>query len=104
MTDVVCSGCPKGWCKGCVPVILTDKEIAEMETMPTDKELLDWMQARLDERRYTGQVIARWSTTGRGFRLHETCTWGGLRSIRVAITKMMIEEAKKTGDKNVPTS
>lgn len=94
---IVCPGCPKGWCKGCVPVILTDEDKAQMKAekqerkMPTDKELLDFMQARLEECRYTGHAIARWSTTGRGFRLHETRTWGGFKSIREAIAKMMKE-------------
>lgn len=73
------------------------------EVNATDTELLDWMQARLDEKRYTGFVIARWSTTGRGFRLHETKQEDSSPSIRRAIDKMM-RATRKTGDRNVPTS
>lgn len=35
MKDVVCPGCPKGWCKGCVPVILTDEDKAQMKAQKT---------------------------------------------------------------------
>ena len=38
----------------------------------TDTELLDVLQALNDKADYTGKCILRISTTGRGWRLHET--------------------------------
>jgi len=37
----------------------------------TDTELLDWLQAQNDQGNSTGLCVFRWSTTGRGWRLHE---------------------------------
>lgn len=37
-----------------------------------DTERLDFLQALLERSRYTGKCTCRWSTTGRGWRLHET--------------------------------
>ncbi len=38
----------------------------------TDTELLNVLQGLNDEAQYTGKCILRMSTTGRGWRLHET--------------------------------
>ncbi len=38
----------------------------------TDTELLDALQSLNDRSDYTGKCILRMSTTGRGWRLHET--------------------------------
>lgn len=54
-----------------------------------DTELLDYLQAMLDERRFTGRAILRWSVTGRGFRLHETDDPDATPSIRDAIEDML---------------
>lgn len=53
--------------------------------MYTDKELLDFLQHLTDKCNYTGRVILRDSTTGRGWRLHETSTTGANSDVRQAI-------------------
>lgn len=50
----------------------------------TDTELLDYLQDKLDKGIYTGKVICRWSSSGRGWRLHET-TQDGFSDVRCAI-------------------
>ncbi len=40
--------------------------------MRTDKELLDFLDSLNAEANYTGKCTLRMSTTGRGWRLHET--------------------------------
>jgi len=51
----------------------------------TDKERLDFLQKLNDRKRYTGKVVLRESTKGRGWRLHETTHPGAVSSIREAI-------------------
>ena len=51
----------------------------------TDTELLNWLQKKTDEARYTGKVVFRWSSSGRGWRLHETSLVNGVQSVREAI-------------------
>jgi hypothetical protein len=70
---------------------------------PTDKELLDWLDAQCKKQvspvgRFTRPilgVIFRWSTTGRGWRLHE-CTgeWGinPAPNVREAIAAAMYRQ------------
>jgi len=58
----------------------------------SDTELLDWLQAKLDEKRYSGRCIFRWSDSGRGMRLHETIREDASSSVRVAINKAIEEE------------
>ena len=55
----------------------------------TDKELLDYLQTQLERGRYTGKAVCRWSSTGRGIRLHETSKEDGNKSIREAISAMI---------------
>lgn len=50
----------------------------------TDSQMLDWLD-RLSGR-YTGRVIWRRSTTGSGWRLHETSRSGAVRSVREAVS------------------
>ena len=57
--------------------------------MPTDQERLDFLQRLTDERVYTGKVILRISTLGRGWRLHETSQKEALPSVREAIDNFM---------------
>ena len=52
--------------------------------MRNDKELLDWLEEQNTKKIYTGKCIFRWSSTGRGWRLHETSE-GGVDSVRDAI-------------------
>ncbi len=54
----------------------------------TDPELLDVLQKLNDQSDYTGLCVLRQSTTGRGWRLHETSSneHGPVRkSVRMAI-------------------
>lgn len=53
--------------------------------MPTDKERLDFLQELTDNKAYTGQVILRNPTMGRGWRLHETSRKDAVSSVRTAI-------------------
>jgi hypothetical protein len=50
----------------------------------SDTELLDWLDKQ-SGKEYTGKVVFRWSTTGRGWRLHETSRDGAHTSVREAI-------------------
>lgn len=47
-------------------------ELVEELNKPSDTELLDFLQLITNNAAYTGKVICRASTTGRGWRLHET--------------------------------
>ena len=66
--------------------------------MPTDTERLDFLQDLTNKAGYTGTVILRDSTTGRGWRLHETSLLGATCSVREAIDEFMRENKNK----NVP--
>ena len=74
--------------------------------MPSDTELLDFLQAMLDKNTYTGKCIFRWSTTERGFRLHETSSTkdflfgiDAVSSVRQAIQEGMIREEETSDGK-----
>lgn len=56
----------------------------------TDTELLDWLDKQTGK--YTGKVLFRWSTTGRGWRLHETSQEGAVSTVRDAIVDAMKKE------------
>ena len=60
--------------------------------MISDTEMLDWLEAQLQKNAYTGKCIFRWSTIGRGFRLHETGLDGAVGSVRKVIEDAMLEE------------
>jgi len=51
----------------------------------TDTELLDYLQYLTSKKKYTGRVVLRDSFTGRGWRLHETSGYDGIRDVRMAI-------------------
>jgi hypothetical protein len=51
----------------------------------TDTERLNFLQYLTDQQKYTGKVILRDSTTGRGWRLHETSWEGSVSNVREAI-------------------
>ena len=55
--------------------------------MRTDTERLNFLQKLTDRKNYTGKVVLRESTMGRGWRLHESSN--GVSSVREAIDKMM---------------
>ena len=84
----------KAWCKELSDrlneyVIIRKKEV---KVMPTDKERLDFLQDLTNKCRYTGKVVGRRSTTGRGWRLHETTQKEAVPSVRTAIDNFMVKE------------
>ncbi len=56
------------------------KKIKQLEA---DKERLDFLEKL--PREYSGKIILRMSTTGRGFRLHESSQKGAVDTVREAI-------------------
>lgn len=58
-------------------------------TTHPDKRRLDFMQKLTDEAAFTGKVVMRDSTTGRGWRIHETDTNTGVKNVREAIDNYM---------------
>lgn len=61
---------------------------------PTDSEMLNWLQKQLEKKKYTGRCIFRWSSQGRGIRLHETTEeWGQTYTdVRAALWSAMNTE------------
>lgn len=59
----------------------------------TDTELLDYLQRLNDRNRYTGRCVLRESSTGRGWRLHETTGEVASSSVRTAIARALDAEA-----------
>lgn len=68
------------------------KKIKKSGEIPSDKEMLDWLQKQTDKKVYGGLVIFRWSNFGRGWRLHETIKKGTTTSVRLAIANAMKED------------
>ena len=59
--------------------------------MPTDTERINFMEKLTSFKNYPGKVILRMSTTGRGWRLHETSRKQSSTSVRDAIDKAIYE-------------
>ena len=59
----------------------------------TDKEMLDWLQSKLEESHYTGRCLFRWSSSGRGWRLHETSHSGAFNTVREALEVGMLQDS-----------
>ena len=55
----------------------------------TDTELLNYLQQETEKEDYTGRVICRHSTTGRGWRLHESSWSGSVTNVREAISNFI---------------
>jgi len=55
----------------------------------TDKERLDFLQELTNKGNYTRKVVLRWSTSGRGWRLHETSREDAVADVRIAIDKFI---------------
>jgi hypothetical protein len=66
--------------------------------LPSDSEMLDWLQGQNDLSRYTGRCLFRMSTTGRGWRLHETSGDNAYMCVRNAIAVAMQEEKQPRPD------
>ena len=60
--------------------------------MPSDTEMIDWLEAQNAKAKYTGRCLFRWSTCGRGWRLHES-NREGFQSVRQAIRWAMTKPA-----------
>jgi hypothetical protein len=60
-----------------------------MEREFTDTELLDFLQEQTNKAAYTGKVICRRSSTGRGWRLHESSLPHANGDVREAIMEYM---------------
>ena len=61
----------------------------------TDTAMLDWLQQQNDKAEYTGFCTFRASTTGRGWRMHETSSDGAHQSVRCAIYEAMLIDAAR---------
>ena len=59
-----------------------------------DTELLDWLETQNAKARYTGRCVFRLSTSGRGWRLHETSLPEAVPSVRQAIKDAMRRDEK----------
>lgn len=57
----------------------------QMDVETTDTTLINWLERQLAKRSYTGRCLFRWSTEGRGFRLHETSEDGAKPTVREAL-------------------
>lgn len=70
--------------------------VVNTSSLFTDTQLLDFMQSRLDMAEYTGKCIFRKSSSGRGWRLHETNQPNAVNDVRLAIDHAMIRTLKGT--------
>lgn len=71
------------------------QDIRTKVQLSSDTDLLNWLQLKLDQQTYTGKCIFRWSTTGRGWRLHETSDKNASKSVRTAIQEAIIDEEQE---------
>lgn len=55
----------------------------------TDTDLLNFLQQLTNKAAYTGKVVCRDSSTGRGWRLHETHAYNAVSDVRQAIMNYM---------------
>lgn len=58
----------------------------------SDTDLINFLEEKNEENRYTGLCIFRMSRTGRGWRLLETTEKGASKTVREAIVKAMLKE------------
>ena len=59
----------------------------------TDTDRINGLQLLLGK--FTGKVACRWSTTGRGWRLHESSREDAVDSVRAAIDAFLNENPNK---------
>jgi hypothetical protein len=76
---------------------LKQKSGIDIVALLSDKDRIDFLQALTNKKLYSGRVILRISTTGRGWRLHETSNSDGIHSVRKAIDFFMKFEGEKEG-------
>lgn len=58
-------------------------------TLPTDTELIEFLEAMLARKRWTGKVLARETRNGKGFIISETTEKGAVDTVRQAIVNYM---------------
>lgn len=83
----------EGWVNGYKEVISGNVPVSQPEKKYSDTQLLDFLQKKLDEKRYSGKIVCRWSKRfsdggrykGRGIRLHETSREDAVSDVREAI-------------------
>jgi len=68
---------------------LKKKARIDLKALLSDKDRIDFLQALTNKKLYSGRIILRISTTGRGWRLHETSKPDGIHSVRKAIDFFM---------------
>jgi len=66
------------------------RKLLASDENPTDTDLLDFLQWLTDEGSYSGRVVLRDSSTGRGWRLHEIDSGKGHVDVRDAITQYIV--------------
>jgi len=75
-----------------IPSALKSKETKKSIT---DTDLINFLESKNKENKYTGRCIFRTSGTGRGWRLHETDMKFARTTVRKAITDAIIREEEK---------
>lgn len=68
----------------CASYALDEVNVTAEPEAEADTKRIDFLESMLAKKQYTGRACLRWSTTGRGMRLHET-TGNGKPTIREAI-------------------
>jgi len=58
----------------------------------TDTDLINFLESKNEEKRYTGLCVFRMSSTGRGWRLHETTGKDAKNTVRQAILDAILKE------------
>lgn len=77
-------------------VLATDDRINRVfDRLKKDEAMLDWLERQNAKGNYTGRCVFRWSTTGRGWRLHESSAEHGYSTVREAIRAAMENEASE---------
>ena len=66
-------------------------------TIRSDTQRIDGLQELLGQ--YTGRAVCRWSTTGKGWRLHESSGPRAVKDVRQAIDAFLDEAAQGKEDK-----
>ena len=75
-----------------IPSALKSKETKKSIT---DTDLINFLESKNKENKYTGRCIFRTSGTGRGWRLHETDMKFARTTVRKAITDAIVREEEK---------
>lgn len=66
-----------------------------MKNNLTDTDLINFLESKNRENRYTGRCVFRMSGTGRGWRLHETDMKFARTTVREAIADAIAREGER---------